>query len=75
VRLAYPTGGSRRTDGAWGAYVEVLGEEPVADVGAALLESGYALAAGTHERAAAYEALEAAARAAGSGLLAAPQRE
>lgn len=61
--------GSRRADGGAEAYLR----QGDVDINAAMIREGFALARPGHPRAAEYEALEAAARAARRGLFAPPQ--
>ena len=57
-------------DGSILASVEVVGADgAVQDVCALMIRAGYALAAGEHDQAEAYAAMEQAARAEGAGIL------
>lgn len=70
VTLDYPPQAAGSA-GTARAFVSVRGERGARDLGAAMIQDGFALAAaGAHDRAREYAALEAEARAAGRGLFA-----
>ncbi len=69
VTLRYPSGDRRSLTGAIRAYLERPSPQGPRDLGATLIQAGYALAAeGDHERAVVYQRLQEEAHAAGEGL-------